>query len=158
MSCLHPPRPNQSSLATRPAFVTVLLLCNFASSLKIDRRLEQTLFGVGKQQNSYKKCLWSRRKFTRETTTKWDITTAPCWPSVLRFSHFQVAVYDMSLQNGGFGHSSSLKGPFLGLTKTGSMNSTKTNLYHAPVESSQPTKPAYLNSHPRMHPFSDPSL
>lgn len=80
MSCLHPPRPHQSSLTTRPAFVTVLLLCNFASNLKIDRRSEQTLFGV---RNSYKMCLWFRRKFTRETTPKWDITTAPCWPSAV---------------------------------------------------------------------------
>lgn len=149
MSCLHPPRPPQSSLTTRPAFVTVLLLCNFARDLKIDWRLEQTLFGVRKQQNSYKMSDStgnSLRKRQQSETSQ----PLPADPALLRFSHFQAAVYDMSLLNGGFEHS-------LCLTKTGSMNSTKTNLYHAPVESSQPTKPAYLNSHPRMHPFADPS-
>lgn len=83
MSCLHPRRPHQSSLTTRPAFVNVVLLCNFASSLKIDRRFEQTLFGVRKQQNCSKMCLWFRQTFPRETSTKWDITTAPCWPSAV---------------------------------------------------------------------------
>lgn len=52
-----PPRPHQSSLTTPPAFVNVLLLCNFTSKLKIARRLGQTLFGVRKQQSSYQKCL-----------------------------------------------------------------------------------------------------
>lgn len=158
MSCLHPPRPHQSSLTTRPAFVTVLLLCNFASSLKIDRRLEQTLFGVRKQQNSYKMCLISAGNSLRKRQQSETSRPLPADPPLLRFSHFQAAVYDLSLQNGGFEHSYSLKGPFRGLTKTGSTNSTKTNLYHAPVESSQPTEPAYLNSHPRTHPFADPSL
>lgn len=55
MSCPHPPRPHQSSLTTPPAFVNVLLLCNFTSKLKIARRLGQTLFGVRKQQSSYQK-------------------------------------------------------------------------------------------------------
>lgn len=75
MPNLRPPTPHQSSLTTRPAFVNVLLLCNFTSKLKIERRLEQTLFRVRKQQNSYKMCLWlhwtytGRERFPQETTT-----------------------------------------------------------------------------------------
>lgn len=84
MSCLHPPRPHQSSLTTRTAFVNVLLLCNFTSKLKIDRRLGQTVFGVRKQQNSYKMCLWLHQgNVPLGNDNNWDITTFPaarrCW-------------------------------------------------------------------------------
>lgn len=76
MSCLHPPRPHQSSLTTRPAFVNVLLLCNFTSKLKIDRRLGQTVFGLRKQQNSYKMCLWLHRTFEGKDMFPWEMTTS----------------------------------------------------------------------------------
>lgn len=74
MSCLHPPRHHQSSLTTRPAFVNVLLLCNFTSKLKIDRRLGQTLFGVRK--NSYKMCLWLNRIFEGREMFPCKMTTS----------------------------------------------------------------------------------
>lgn len=85
--CPAPTLPDPTNPLSRPAR-PLLLLCNFASDLKIDRRLEQTLFGGRKQQNSYKMCLRSRRKFALETTTKWDVPAAPCWPSTVEVFTF----------------------------------------------------------------------
>lgn len=53
-----PPPPTPPVLSWPPASVKVGLLCNFTSMLKIDRRLEQTMFRDGKQQNSYRMSSW----------------------------------------------------------------------------------------------------
>lgn len=106
MSCLHPSRPRRSSLTSHPAFVSVLLLCNFTSKLKIERSLGQTLFGVRKRLNSYKTCVRLRRTFEGREMFPWKMTTSG---TSLPPTAVEVVIFRSC-----FEHRRSCKGPFKG--------------------------------------------